>query len=58
MTIFPKKHPWIVLVIVYAIIIGGWITFIVLAKKRDTRRLTPEEAAEFYDQHKQPPPSP
>ena len=53
MTLFPKKHPWIILVIIYAVIIGGWVTFIILAKKRDTRQLSPEEATEFYQQHKQ-----
>lgn len=53
MTLFPKKHPWIILLIIYAIIIAGWVTFIMLAKKRDTRRFSPEEATEFYEQHKE-----
>lgn len=57
MTLFPKKHPWIILVIVYAVIIGGWIAFIMLAKQRDTRRLSPEEATEFYEQHKKDTPA-
>ena len=54
MTLFPKKRPWIILVIIYAVIIGGWVTFIMLAGKRDTRQLTPKEAEEFYQKHKQP----
>jgi len=50
MTIFPKKHPWIILVIIYAIIISSWAAFIHLAGKRETKRLSPEEAAEIYKQ--------
>ncbi|NWK56725.1 hypothetical protein HW115_13965 [Verrucomicrobiaceae bacterium N1E253] len=48
MTLFPKKHPWVVMVVLYALIIAGWATFIVLAKQRHTTRLSPEEANEVY----------
>jgi hypothetical protein len=54
MTLFPKKRPWIILVIIYAVIISGWVTFIILAGKRNTRQLSPKEAKEFYQKHKQP----
>jgi len=54
MTLFPKKRPWIILVIIYAVIIGVWVTFIILAGKRDTRQFNPQEADEFYQQHKKP----
>ncbi len=54
MTLLPKKRPWIILVIIYAVIIGVWATFIILAGKRDTRLLSPKEAEEFYQKHKQP----
>jgi len=54
MTLFPKKHPWLILVIIYTVIIGAWVGFIILAGKRDTRQLSPEEATEFYKKHKEP----
>lgn len=48
MTLFPKKRPWIILVILYAAIIAGWVTFIMLAKQRHTSRLSPEQADKVY----------
>ena len=57
MTILPRKHPWIILligvVLFYAIIIGSWATFIHLAGNRETNRLTPEEAGELYLQRQE-----
>lgn len=53
MTLLPKKHPWIVMVILYIFIISGWITFIILAKQRHTTRLSPEEASEVYEQYQE-----
>lgn len=54
MTLFPKNHPWIIIVIIYTIIIGAWVGFIILAGKRDTRQLNQEEAEAFYKKHKEP----
>lgn len=57
MTLFPKKHPWIILVICvvifYTIIISSWTAFIHLAGKRETNRLTSKEADELYKQRQE-----
>jgi len=57
MTISPKNRPWIILslflVTFYAIIITSWAVFIHLAGKRETSRLTPEEAAEIYQKRQE-----
>ncbi len=47
----PKKRPWLLLVLMYAVIIGVWTTYIMYARQRDTKLMTPKEAEQYYKDH-------
>jgi hypothetical protein len=40
----PKKHPWILIALLYLVIVSGWVTFYILAKNHSGNKRTPEEA--------------
>jgi len=51
----PKKRPWIIIVVIYIVIIGVWVTFYTLAKKHNGgERMTPEETEQLIKQRNQP----
>ena len=47
----PKKHPWIILVIMYATIISVWITYFIVAHHRNAKHMTPQEAEQYFKEH-------
>lgn len=40
----PKKRPWILILLFYMVIIGGWVAFYILAKNHSGNKRSPEEA--------------
>ncbi|MGB0775978.1 MAG: hypothetical protein ACPGUY_09030 [Akkermansiaceae bacterium] len=49
----PKKHPWLILVFIYVVIIAVWTTFLVLGKQQG-KRMTPEQAEQHIRKHPTP----
>lgn len=48
----PKKHPWLILIGIYAVIILVWGIFMFLAKQTGKQHLNAEEAEQFYKENK------
>ncbi|MCP5536480.1 MAG: hypothetical protein H7A51_09645 [Akkermansiaceae bacterium] len=40
----PKKRPWLLIILFYLLVVGGWVAFYVLAKNHSGNKRTPEEA--------------
>lgn len=47
----PKKRPWIILVIMYATIISVWISYFIVAHRRNAKHMTPQEAEQYFKDH-------
>ena len=54
----PKKRPWIIILIFYMVIIGGWIAFYILAENHSGNKRTPEEAEAWLKQQQEEPATP
>lgn len=46
----PKKRPWILIALFYLLIIGGWVTFIMLARQHSGNKRSPEETEKILKQ--------
>jgi type VI protein secretion system component VasK len=50
----PKKRPWLILIAIYALIIGVWATVFILARGSSAQSLDAEEAEKVLEQRKAP----
>ncbi len=59
---FIHRHPWIILVIIFAVLIGAWTTMIVIAKKNRPEKVPlehldsiPQSTPDFPGDNSAPP---
>ncbi len=48
----PKKRPWLLIILFYLVIIGGWVAFYMLAKNHSGNKRTAEETEALMKQQR------